>query len=313
MKLSLSTLLNPHSKFASQKAFRLFFSSTSTQTLSSPKWPQTLYRRISPVGDPNISIVPVLDQWVREGKEVQREELQWIIKELKFYRRYKHALEKQIPPKPPDVSKTFASLFTSPKNSVLFLNPTTCSGLVLGSNSDIVPVYYGKISSMPPSIYKVDQNSSSNQIPSNVQIPSFTQISSVTHIPSNGKILSNSHNPSSVLVSSSDSFPSNVQISSISQIPSIVQVSSISHESLVNPVSGQIASDIPEGTLRNLISSVEAPKPAKRVVYNNGELGMYWSLEETQQLSKGFHQSLIGKCAYGKPSVGVIKEFIKSK
>ncbi|CAK9181801.1 unnamed protein product [Ilex paraguariensis] len=221
-------------------------------------------------------------------------------------------LQKQIPPKPPDVSKTFASLFTSPKNSVLFLNPTTCSGLVLGSNSDIVPVYYGKISSMPPSIYKVDQNSSSNQIPSNVQIPSFTQISSVTHIPSNGKILSNSHNPSSVLVSSSDSFPSNVQISSISQIPSIVQVSSISHESLVNPVSGQIASDIPGGTLRNLISSVEAPKPAKRVVYNNGELGMYWSLEETQQLSKGFHQSLIGKCAYGKPSVGVIKEFIKS-
>ncbi|CAK9177517.1 unnamed protein product [Ilex paraguariensis] len=93
MKLSLSTLLNPHSKFASQKAFRLFFSSTSTQILSSPKLPQTLYRRISPVGDPNISIVPVLDQWVREGKEVQREELQWIIKELKFYRRYKHALE----------------------------------------------------------------------------------------------------------------------------------------------------------------------------------------------------------------------------
>ncbi|CAK9173937.1 unnamed protein product, partial [Ilex paraguariensis] len=40
-------------------------------------------------------------------------------------------------------------------------------------------------------------------------------------------------------------------------------------------------------------------RPAKRVVFNNGEPGMYWSSEETQTLSKKFHQTLIGKCAYG--------------
>lgn len=53
----------------------------------------SLYRRISPVGDPNVSVIPVLDQWVREGRPVQREELQKIIKELRIYKRFKHALE----------------------------------------------------------------------------------------------------------------------------------------------------------------------------------------------------------------------------
>ncbi|KAL0535062.1 hypothetical protein IC582_029376 [Cucumis melo] len=52
-----------------------------------------LYRRLSPVGDPNISIVPILDQWVSEGRPVQIVELRLIIKELRVYKRYKHALE----------------------------------------------------------------------------------------------------------------------------------------------------------------------------------------------------------------------------
>lgn len=53
----------------------------------------SLYRRISPLGDPNASIVPVLDQWIKEGKHVVKEELQSMIKVLRDYRRYKHALE----------------------------------------------------------------------------------------------------------------------------------------------------------------------------------------------------------------------------
>ena len=61
---------------------------------------------------------------------------------------------------------------------------------------------------------------------------------------------------------------------------------------------------------KNVISSVTIPKPAKRVVYNNGEPGMYWTSEETLHLSSKFQQTLIGKCAYGKPSLGVIHEFI---
>ncbi|CAN4117459.1 unnamed protein product [Withania somnifera] len=53
----------------------------------------SLYRRISPIGDPNVSIVPILDQWIKEGKHVVKEELQRMIKELRDYKRYKHALE----------------------------------------------------------------------------------------------------------------------------------------------------------------------------------------------------------------------------
>ncbi|KAG5579288.1 hypothetical protein H5410_049915 [Solanum commersonii] len=53
----------------------------------------SLYRRISPLGDPNESIVPVLDQWIKERKHVVKKELQYMIKSLKDYRRYKHALE----------------------------------------------------------------------------------------------------------------------------------------------------------------------------------------------------------------------------
>lgn len=45
------------------------------------------------MGDPRVSVVPVLDQWVREGKKVNRSELQSIIKELSIYKRFNHALE----------------------------------------------------------------------------------------------------------------------------------------------------------------------------------------------------------------------------
>ncbi|XP_011653151.2 pentatricopeptide repeat-containing protein At2g20710, mitochondrial-like [Cucumis sativus] len=53
----------------------------------------SLYRRISPVGDPNISVTPLLDQWVLESGLVQQDELRHIIKELRVYKRFKHALE----------------------------------------------------------------------------------------------------------------------------------------------------------------------------------------------------------------------------
>ncbi|CAK9165120.1 unnamed protein product, partial [Ilex paraguariensis] len=70
-----------------------------------------------------------------------------------------------------------------------------------------------------------------------------------------------------------------------------------------------LASNIVFGSVNSMNSS----KPAKRVVFNKGEPGMYWSPTETLELSKGFCQILIGKCAYGKPSLGVVKEFIKSR
>lgn len=52
-----------------------------------------LFRRISPLGDPKISIVPVLDQWVAEGNSVERRPFLRLIKRMRSYRRHGHALE----------------------------------------------------------------------------------------------------------------------------------------------------------------------------------------------------------------------------
>ncbi|CAH8275824.1 unnamed protein product [Arabidopsis lyrata] len=52
-----------------------------------------LYKRISPLGDPKISIVPVLDEWRGEGNYTSKEELRGMIKELIKYKRFVHALE----------------------------------------------------------------------------------------------------------------------------------------------------------------------------------------------------------------------------
>ncbi|XP_060202907.1 pentatricopeptide repeat-containing protein At2g20710, mitochondrial-like [Lycium barbarum] len=94
MKLLFSILRNANSISSHRNVFNRFYISTSSNYhLYRSTNKDSLYRRISPIGDPNESIVPVLDQWVEEGKHVDKEDLQRIIKELKDYRRYKHALE----------------------------------------------------------------------------------------------------------------------------------------------------------------------------------------------------------------------------
>nr|GLL24112.1 pentatricopeptide repeat-containing protein At2g20710, mitochondrial-like [Ipomoea trifida] len=91
MKAFLSTLLNPNWKSAGQNALKRFYGSASSMQ---PRYgSERLYRRISPVGDPNVSVLPILDQWIEEGKTADKVELQRIIKELTRFRRYKHALE----------------------------------------------------------------------------------------------------------------------------------------------------------------------------------------------------------------------------
>ncbi|XP_010272479.1 PREDICTED: pentatricopeptide repeat-containing protein At2g20710, mitochondrial-like isoform X1 [Nelumbo nucifera] len=67
----------------------LFF---STETLTSPS-PDSLYERIAVTGDPKISVVPVLEKWVDEGRSVNKVELNLLIRKLKFLRKFKHALE----------------------------------------------------------------------------------------------------------------------------------------------------------------------------------------------------------------------------
>ncbi|KAF9623626.1 hypothetical protein IFM89_003633 [Coptis chinensis] len=74
-------------------------SSSRTRTLigAKPKYQSNsrdnLYQRITPLGDPNVSMVPVLGKWAEEVKSVTRELLTSIIGELRVYRHYKHTLE----------------------------------------------------------------------------------------------------------------------------------------------------------------------------------------------------------------------------
>ncbi|EEF43265.1 pentatricopeptide repeat-containing protein, putative [Ricinus communis] len=53
----------------------------------------TLYSKISPLGDPNTSLVPELDNWVQDGNKVRVGELQRIIRDLRKRNRFTQALE----------------------------------------------------------------------------------------------------------------------------------------------------------------------------------------------------------------------------
>ncbi|KAI3714051.1 hypothetical protein L1987_72641 [Smallanthus sonchifolius] len=52
-----------------------------------------LFRRISPAGNPNVSVIPILDQWEKEGKSVIFSQLFSIIKNLRKFNRYTHAIQ----------------------------------------------------------------------------------------------------------------------------------------------------------------------------------------------------------------------------
>ncbi|KAF5728318.1 pentatricopeptide repeat-containing protein [Tripterygium wilfordii] len=52
-----------------------------------------LFRRISPLGDPDNNVASVLDQWVEEGGKVKELELQRIIRDLRSRKRFTHALQ----------------------------------------------------------------------------------------------------------------------------------------------------------------------------------------------------------------------------
>ncbi|KAF5934975.1 hypothetical protein HYC85_026104 [Camellia sinensis] len=65
----------------------------SSSSSSSSSSRDTLYSRISPLGDPRVSIEPILHHWVREGRVIEHQQLQMIIKLLRKFRRFKHALQ----------------------------------------------------------------------------------------------------------------------------------------------------------------------------------------------------------------------------
>lgn len=80
-----------------------FLATSGTTTASISHERDSLYRRISPIGDQNVSVIPVLDGWINEGNAVNKYQLQSLVKEFRRYRRFRHALE---------ISEWMADLFT---------------------------------------------------------------------------------------------------------------------------------------------------------------------------------------------------------
>nr|XP_016508188.1 PREDICTED: pentatricopeptide repeat-containing protein At2g20710, mitochondrial-like [Nicotiana tabacum] len=93
MKLSRSTLRSQNSISYYRTTINRFYGTTTSAKQDKDERGEWVYTRISPLGSPEVSMVPVLEQWVKEGNQVLRSELQWIIKRLRSYKRYKHALE----------------------------------------------------------------------------------------------------------------------------------------------------------------------------------------------------------------------------
>ncbi|KAE9457639.1 hypothetical protein C3L33_10459, partial [Rhododendron williamsianum] len=65
----------------------------STQTLTSRNPKDSLFNRISVAGDPRVSMLPILDQWVERGRNVDLYEIKALIKHLREYKRFNHALQ----------------------------------------------------------------------------------------------------------------------------------------------------------------------------------------------------------------------------
>ncbi|KAJ1381524.1 Tetratricopeptide-like helical domain superfamily [Sesbania bispinosa] len=84
-----STILRKSHNFTTA-TFLLTRTYCSSTTVTNQKNP---FSRISPLGDPSISIVPVLDNWLREGNAVNDQQLQRIIKILRNKKRFNHALQ----------------------------------------------------------------------------------------------------------------------------------------------------------------------------------------------------------------------------
>ncbi|XP_061955630.1 uncharacterized protein LOC133677567 [Populus nigra] len=75
---------------------RFFYSKIQNPRSREPPWkgPFTrLSRRLSRIRDHNVSVIPVLDKWIQEGETIWEDLIHALIKELRHYRRYHHALE----------------------------------------------------------------------------------------------------------------------------------------------------------------------------------------------------------------------------
>ncbi|KAM2065449.1 hypothetical protein FF2_028196 [Malus domestica] len=92
----LSSLFNFSSRFGFRNSPGVSLYSTTTYRPHREPSRGTLndlYRRISRAGDHTAPISPILDQWIEEGRTAPKGAFVTIIKELRQYKQYKHALE----------------------------------------------------------------------------------------------------------------------------------------------------------------------------------------------------------------------------
>ncbi|KAK4846784.1 hypothetical protein QYF36_021892 [Acer negundo] len=66
---------------------------TQTQTITQSSPSKALYDRIQTIRDPKISVIPVLDKWVGEGNTVDTRKLHNLVRVMKEFKRFHHALE----------------------------------------------------------------------------------------------------------------------------------------------------------------------------------------------------------------------------
>ncbi|CAK9164400.1 unnamed protein product [Ilex paraguariensis] len=213
-----------------------------------------------------------------------------------------NSIQHPIPLKPLDIQRNFASLFKKPsdlaKNGISGFDENSGKNLLSSANCVV------NQSSMPPILPLVSQS---------IHFPHISQDPGISHRSSNPQISRSSSLPQINFLGQDSSgirYPFTIQSSMVPQISLDSHLSVPQESSIANvPLTDSGNSSLGNG----LLTLAGAPKSAKRVVYNNGEPGMYWTSEETLELSKGFSQTLIGKCAYGKHSLGVIREFIATK
>ncbi|KAL5715535.1 hypothetical protein ACHQM5_017342 [Ranunculus cassubicifolius] len=99
MKIAFSSI-NMKSLLSSRIISRFIYQSTTPSSRSSllipnndQKKKENLQSRIIPAGEPWVSMVPILNQWVEEGNNVTKGDIVSIIKRLRGFKRFKHALQ----------------------------------------------------------------------------------------------------------------------------------------------------------------------------------------------------------------------------
>ncbi|GKB67822.1 hypothetical protein Tco_0929234, partial [Tanacetum coccineum] len=94
--LSITNRLKKLKTLKTHFVLRSYTTATATATISTrneSNKKESLYSRISPLGDPKLAMTPELDNWVQRGFKVRLSELKQIIHDLRKRRRFHHALE----------------------------------------------------------------------------------------------------------------------------------------------------------------------------------------------------------------------------